>query len=126
MFCSKCGKELEDGVAFCQFCGQKQTEDSSEKTEKEAGEIATLVRPEEMEQYISPLIVSGMRAMNGYAALGSASPLIDARFTYTAYGRVYWFYKEGLMMASGDDVHIYYAGDTLMSVATREKRWMHI
>lgn len=75
------------------------------------GEIAALVRPEEMEQYISPLIVAGMRAMNGYAALGSASPLIDARFTYTAYGRVYWFYKEGLMMASGDDVHIYYAGD---------------
>lgn len=37
MFCSKCGKELEDGAAFCQFCGQKQTEDSSEKTEKEAG-----------------------------------------------------------------------------------------
>lgn len=37
MFCSKCRKELEDGAAFCQFCGQKQTEDSSEKTEKEAG-----------------------------------------------------------------------------------------
>lgn len=77
----------------------------------ENGQIAALVQPEEMEKYISPLIVAGMRASNGYAALGSASPLVDARFTYTTYGRVYWFYKEGLMMASGDDVHIYYAGD---------------
>lgn len=129
MFCRKCGKELEDGAAFCQFCGQKQTEDSSEKKEKEAGkreeqignkqlvlagvvmaavilaviagfklvvgdrkekaagEIATQETVQEendseeltekmpKEESISPLIVAGMRAMNGFAALGSESNL---------------------------------------------------
>lgn len=78
------------------------------------GEIAALIQPEEMEPYIWPLIKAGMRATNGYAALGSASPLVDGRFTYTRYGRVYWYYREGLemelMLASGDDVSIYYAG----------------
>lgn len=29
MFCKKCGKQLKDGVQFCQYCGQKVTEVSA-------------------------------------------------------------------------------------------------
>ncbi len=32
MFCSNCGKEIEDGVKFCKYCGQKIVEDK--ETEK--------------------------------------------------------------------------------------------
>ncbi len=35
MYCKKCGKELEDGAAFCQYCGQKQ--DKENEKEKETG-----------------------------------------------------------------------------------------
>lgn len=40
MFCKKCGKELEDGTAFCQFCGQNQAEDVAEKAEKKEAQIS--------------------------------------------------------------------------------------
>lgn len=40
MFCKKCGKELEDGTAFCKFCGQNQAEDVAEKAEKKEAQIS--------------------------------------------------------------------------------------
>lgn len=40
MFCKKCGKELEDGVIFCQFCGQKQTESTGENVSKKEEQIS--------------------------------------------------------------------------------------
>ena len=33
MYCIKCGKEINDGADFCQYCGQKQ-EESTEKNDK--------------------------------------------------------------------------------------------
>lgn len=32
MYCKKCGKELDDGKAFCPYCGQKQGEEIEEST----------------------------------------------------------------------------------------------
>ena len=32
MYCKKCGKELDDGTAFCPYCGQKQGEEIEEST----------------------------------------------------------------------------------------------
>lgn len=40
MFCKKCGKELEDGAVFCQFCGQKQTENVEENVQKKEEQIS--------------------------------------------------------------------------------------
>lgn len=40
MFCKKCGKELEDGAVFCQFCGQKQTENVEENAQKKEEQIS--------------------------------------------------------------------------------------
>lgn len=40
MFCKKCGKELEDGTAFCKFCGKNQAEDVAEKAEKKEAQIS--------------------------------------------------------------------------------------
>lgn len=34
MYCKKCGKELNDGTKFCQYCGQEQTESIAENKEK--------------------------------------------------------------------------------------------
>lgn len=35
MFCSKCGKELQDGVQFCPFCGNKTGSSASPSVPKE-------------------------------------------------------------------------------------------
>lgn len=40
MFCKKCGKKLQDGTAFCPFCGQKQMEDVSGKEEKKTEQFS--------------------------------------------------------------------------------------
>ena len=40
MFCKKCGKELENGAVFCQFCGQKQTENVEENVQKKEEQMS--------------------------------------------------------------------------------------
>lgn len=40
MYCKKCGKELEDNATFCQFCGQKQSEEVEENIKRESGDVS--------------------------------------------------------------------------------------
>lgn len=104
MFCSKCGKELEDGAAFCQFCGQKQTEDSSEKTEKEAGK-----REEQIGN--KQLLLAGVVIAAVILAVIAGFKLVVGDRKEKAAGEIATQETAQEENASGDDVHIYYAGD---------------
>lgn len=74
------------------------------------GQIEEMVTEEELMHYLKPLIDAGRSASNGYAGLGSSSPLVNSTWEYTRMGTVYWHFKEDITMVNSDMIHIYYAG----------------
>ena len=39
MFCSKCGKEIEDNSVFCKYCGKEQSIESDEQADSVTDDI---------------------------------------------------------------------------------------
>lgn len=80
MFCKNCGKEINQEVKFCKFCGEKQFEDKqtdSKYAEKPAHNVSGLT-PEELVKYHGlqgwlTLVILGLFVMTGYGVYNALS-----------------------------------------------------
>lgn len=98
MFCSKCGKQVQEGSKFCLYCGEALAEDINNE---QPLSFQASILPEEMRLYIGKNSDYYMQKFNVLSSSGGKASWNWAAFLLTIPWCIYRkMYREGVILAA--------------------------
>lgn len=76
MICAHCGKEIQDGITFCPYCGSSTTASENPAIESEEKKMKKTVQADKLKKLIAPAAALAILAAGG-VVMANREPTID-------------------------------------------------